>query len=831
MLRNTLHELRDMTMESILAQSDESKAFVKDLCFEFADEAASLWRVRQRAVCAPHYTLSGLRELDNRLEAQIDALRVAGEPGWETAFAQTRRRRVDWLFAPSVLAFQSNDENRIKTLLEKAEAAPDTIEAVISALGWLSYEQAQPHIKHLLLSKSTVHQTIGIAASAFHRKDPGPFLENAFYSKDLFLKALSLKAVGELGGRGDKLMPGRLQDQMKSQDPPTRFWAAWSAALLGDAAALNILKPFALDPALPLGQDAMNLVLRKIELKDALALQAQLAQKPRFQRQAVIAAGIMGDPVLIPWLIRQMSLPPLARRAGEALTNITGINLETEKLQGSWPEGFSAGPTDDPKDPNVEMDPDENLPWPDAPAASAWWDKNKTKFKSGERLFLGKPVTKEHLQSILQTGFQGQRAAAALALAIMEPGKPLYNVCVPAHRQLPQAPEKPYAAVLPNYGSRPLAITAANCITPLGHNAEMTAASVRAGVCRHVIYEGYQDQNGKPVTVARIQGIKDHVQKTNERIRGIAEKGLADLLDKYFVNKHQRPPQAYFFLGTAVEERPGPDYGEESMIVLKHLMAKYMGNVSCQMINKGNASLHYAIGEASQVIEKRPDSLCVIGCVDSLLAESILDGFESDSRLKSFSHGRHHGLIASEAAGFLIVEDLEHARQNKRAVLARIRSLGLAEEKTPRVSGEIGLSQGLTSACHIALTPLKDQSVQNILGDLNGEDARAEEWTVSKGRCFTGKQALKLWKPAEYYGDVGASAGVTLSCIAAEGFKRNWLSSPALIFCSDDSGPCGAVILEKHEEKERSQEIAQALRPMTYLEKKLADLEEMNRHK
>jgi hypothetical protein len=34
-------------------------------------------------------------------------------------------------------------------------------------------------------------------------------------------------------------------------------------------------------------------------------------------------------------------------------------------LEGKKPEGFEAGPTENPEDENVKMDPDDNLPWPD----------------------------------------------------------------------------------------------------------------------------------------------------------------------------------------------------------------------------------------------------------------------------------------------------------------------------------------------------------------------------------------------------------------------------------------------------------------------------------
>jgi hypothetical protein len=44
-------------------------------------------------------------------------------------------------------------------------------------------------------------------------------------------------------------------------------------------------------------------------------------------------------------------------------------------------------------------------------------------------------VAAENLPRILETGCQPQRAAAALELAILRPGRPLFDVCAPAFRQ------------------------------------------------------------------------------------------------------------------------------------------------------------------------------------------------------------------------------------------------------------------------------------------------------------------------------------------------------------------------------------------------------------
>jgi len=51
------------------------------------------------------------------------------------------------------------------------------------------------------------------------------------------------------------------------------------------------------------------------------------------------------------------------------------------------------------------------------------------------RHFMGEPPTTAHGLSVLRTGFQRQRAAAAEYLCLLNPGTPLFNVAAPARRQ------------------------------------------------------------------------------------------------------------------------------------------------------------------------------------------------------------------------------------------------------------------------------------------------------------------------------------------------------------------------------------------------------------
>jgi uncharacterized protein (TIGR02270 family) len=400
---------------------------------QFADEAAFLWHLRTSAVNAPHFTLHDLAALDERLEAHIDGLRVAGDAGWDVCENNFGNEFPEVYFAPSVLAIESGNMTRVEAVLNAIGRNAAKARALISALGWIPYHQAEPHIQGFLNSRTYFHRYIGIAACAAHRRDPGKYLDKSIQDASTLLIARGLRAYGELGKK-IKLNQSALRDNLSDEDDGIRFSTAWSEALAGNMSAVEVLKSF-VAPGSPYKEKALNLALRRMDLAAALSFQKHMAQSSDTIRLAVIGAGIIGDPVLIPWLIEQMKTPELSRIAGEAFTMISGANIEQEELRGKRPEVFNAGPSDDPNDDNVAMDADEYLPWPNVESISAWWKRNKGAFQSGARYLLGKPISAEHLRHVLKRGLQRQRSAAALELAIIQPGRPLFEVRAPGFRQ------------------------------------------------------------------------------------------------------------------------------------------------------------------------------------------------------------------------------------------------------------------------------------------------------------------------------------------------------------------------------------------------------------
>jgi len=336
------------------------------------------------------------------------------------------------VFAAAILAWESGKARRVQRVMRAGAKSYECSRALVSALGWLNEELAEPHLDRLLGHAKAFERWVGIAACAVRGRDPREALERAVGSRDRLLKGRALRAIGELARKD--LVPEARQ-ALRSRDPNVRFAAAWSVArLTEDEPALQVLKR-TVESQSPDQSRALQLVLRRMPPSEAAEWINTLAQNPGLLRSAVIGTGVVGVPEAIPWLLEQMKAPALARVAGEAFTMITGVDLAAEKLDGNWPEGFTAGPTEDPADDNVAMDADENLPWPDVAKLTAWWERCRGECAAGTRHLCGRPLTEDWLGEVLRHGYQRQRAAAALELALLWPDQPLFNVRAPGQRQ------------------------------------------------------------------------------------------------------------------------------------------------------------------------------------------------------------------------------------------------------------------------------------------------------------------------------------------------------------------------------------------------------------
>jgi len=348
-----------------------------------------------------------------------------------------------------------------------------------------------------------------------------------------------------------------------------------------------------------------------------------------------------------------------------------------------------------------------------------------------------------------------------------------------------------------------MVITAVNCITAVGHNAGMTAASVRAGISRLEESNDYYDIEGNPITAAFLQGISDEANDVT-RMRDIAKYCLENLLEKYFQNETGLVSEVNLLLGVAPLSRLGPRYEGESQELVNHLgtiVQKWTKKVTSQVITSGNSAVIRCIKIAGQLLKENPHCLCIIGGIDSLLALNTLDWFEEAERLKSGTFGRNQGFPPGEAVGFMLVEAKEAALGRKKKTMADVIGVGLANESASFLSERPSKGDGLTKACKAALSESSCDpgDIEAVLGDLNGEFFRAKEWEYAELRCFGNcNDARQLWQSADCMGSIGAASGAILMNIAAVGLSRGWIEKYAMVFCSDDEGECGSIVLKSN---------------------------------
>lgn len=401
-----------------------ASAIIEEIVEQHFEEASFLWSQRDAAATATNYTLPDLTFLDERIEAHVDGLRVAGDYGWALCEAGLDPQDPGTVFTSSIIAFESGDKERIELIVGISNESRATFRAVASGLGWMNNQRFNSIIMGLVSAKSRRYRRLGIAACGIRRINPKTYLDQAANSSDLFLKALAFKTVGELN-RTD-LLP-LLQKNFQNEDHACRFEAARSALLLGDMSATETLGSFVLSSSeytLP----AMQVALRLVDGPTARNWLRTLSKDPALQRLVLTGSGVVGDPAFMPMLLKQMTRPEMARAAGDAFSMITGVDLAGEHLEGEWPEGYEVGPNDDPEDENVDMDPDEDLAWPNAELVAQWWEKNKGVFTAGTRFLGGSPVSVDSCTQILKTGSQRLRQAAALELALSQPDAALFNI-------------------------------------------------------------------------------------------------------------------------------------------------------------------------------------------------------------------------------------------------------------------------------------------------------------------------------------------------------------------------------------------------------------------
>ncbi len=405
----------------------------EQLVDEQREDAVFVWQLRNHAVVSPHYLLDDFDDLDARLEANLEALVLAGPRGLALARAALEVAGPGELFGFTALAIACDDRSSFELALALAEDRELAL-GLDAALAWLPFELVERHVRGLIGSHDPRLARVGLAAFANARCDRiRERLPDLCMAENRALRVRALRAVGEFGHR--ELVPLVEHAMQLAPDDATQLAAIESLVRFGPPSTAVQTKLWRWlvaghEHALP----AALLSGRCLGLS-AAAWYAQLHASPDHRRWAIALAGHVGDVGRIDDLIAAMHEPTLARAAGAALTLITGVDLAYHDLDRDPPDGFAAGPNDDPDDESVALDPEEDLPWPDPDRVAAWWSKQGEHFNAGVRRLGGQPISASGCWQTLAHAPQLLRVAAAFELARLDPTTPSFAVQAPAARQ------------------------------------------------------------------------------------------------------------------------------------------------------------------------------------------------------------------------------------------------------------------------------------------------------------------------------------------------------------------------------------------------------------
>jgi 3-oxoacyl-[acyl-carrier-protein] synthase I len=346
----------------------------------------------------------------------------------------------------------------------------------------------------------------------------------------------------------------------------------------------------------------------------------------------------------------------------------------------------------------------------------------------------------------------------------------------------------------------PIVISAVAAVSPVGHSAAISFASIKARLARIGVSSDIRIHNetGKlmPVTCAAVTGVTDghrgFLRHFRMAVRAFAQVLADSALDEPLL------ADTTLHLVLAERERPGMDDRVPQQLVRKMTRALSMDDLSSRttITSTGHAGVFEALQGAAGAIASGRSSRSLVGAVDGYLDERTLEWLNDTGRLKTDE--TPNGFIPGEGAAFVLLERLSVAQARNASAMARLTGIGNAVESNSIYEKSACTGEGLTGAIRMAREAAGDTTSPALMVcDLNGERYRANEWGLAMSRSFDGHPSpSRVWHPADCLGDCGAAAGVLNLVFATLALTQGTVAEgSALVWGSSDDGERGAAML------------------------------------
>lgn len=344
-----------------------------------------------------------------------------------------------------------------------------------------------------------------------------------------------------------------------------------------------------------------------------------------------------------------------------------------------------------------------------------------------------------------------------------------------------------------------LAITAIEAISPLGGNAQQTAAAIKAGISAFGEYpllgcmpKDPDREAPLPMYVAAVPSV-DPACAGGDRLIQLAMPPLEALLGSSKLNRAALA-RTGLLLALPQQDAATVELGLDAGLAIRLCKRMGLNLKTCNASPRGRAGVFVLLEQAKALLESGELDFCIVGGVDSYLTPARLGLLDSQWRVKS--ERNVDGFIPGEAAAMLLIEKEAHALGRGIEPLAIIEGFGAGRETELLGSAKASSGAGLTTAIRAALEPEGEAaSPDHAYCDFNGESYFAFELGLVMTRlaaAFT--KDVQVRHPADCHGDVGAASGAMLcACAIAEFQSAGDPAGSVLLWTSADDGTRSAL--------------------------------------
>ncbi len=337
-----------------------------------------------------------------------------------------------------------------------------------------------------------------------------------------------------------------------------------------------------------------------------------------------------------------------------------------------------------------------------------------------------------------------------------------------------------------------LYISAVGMLTPVGADLAMTTSSVAAGIN---VYAGspYLDQQGEAIKMALVPNLAlppispelsfyGRYSLWHKLLLRLGHGALMQALDDY-KSPHAIPLILNVAEQQVIEGKPLPD---DFIAKLAQQSQSNLNVPLSRILYSGRAGAMEALALAEKFLFERDFDEVLIGGIDSYQLPSRLKQLMAEQRLAAA--GVMDGFTPGEGACFI---RLSRHREHSLFGGACLSHAQIASEAGHLYSDGAYLGDGLATAVGECCASNDMPPANKAFISANGE----RYWAKELGTALIRNQDLlaeevEVVHPSEFYGDLGAAAGLVLIALAANAYKPQ---ETQLICASSDFALRGAV--------------------------------------